>query len=190
MNGGAPGCRDLPGCLLKWGIALALAANTVLFGEYGRLSELIDSLAWLTLLLLFILETDYGARLGPKYRTGMRLARLPASALVLWAATAYVLENEWLDAANAWLWVAAVLLLEAELRWPPKAARWRRGYVGLSTVVYGGLFCFVLVWLMQGEWLDAWDAALWLAAFLLVELDLLRRLSAQTAMGSTRAIAR
>lgn len=174
----------------KWAIASALAVNVLLFGAYGRLSELIDSLAWLILLLLFLLETDAGPRLTPGQRTAIRLMRLPAFALVLWAAMAYVLETEWLDAANAWLWVAVVLLLEAELRWPKVIARQRRGFLTLTFGVYGGLFAFALAWLAQGEWLDAWDAALWLAAFFLIELNLLKRLTPAARVDSHNPIAR
>ncbi|MCS6787136.1 MAG: hypothetical protein NZ524_08930 [Thiobacillaceae bacterium] len=167
---------------LRWAITAALAANIVLFAEYGRLSETIDTLAWFVLLVLYLVESEAKAQLSARVREGLRLLRLPAGALVVWAAVAYVLEREWLDAANAWLWLAVVALLELALRWPTWVARNRAGYVRAVTAVYGGLFAFALAWLLQGEWLDAWDAALWLAAFFLIELDLLgRRPAAVTA---------
>ncbi|MBV6408939.1 MAG: hypothetical protein EFKGCFLK_02558 [Rhodocyclaceae bacterium] len=42
---------------------------------------------------------------------------------------------------------------------------------------YAALFLLVPVWLWQDEWLDAWDATLWLAAFFAIELNVLGRQS-------------
>ena len=38
---------------------------------------------------------------------------------------------------------------------------------------YAGLLGLVLAWLLRGEWFDAYDAALWLAALATLEMGLL-----------------
>jgi hypothetical protein len=84
-----------------------------------------------------------------------------------------VLEEEWLDTANAWLWLVVVVLLEAEVRYPQLVQRHRKGFVAATGVVYGALLILVAVWAWQGEWLDAWDGLLWLVAFFAIEMNVL-----------------
>ena len=45
--------------------------------------------------------------------------------------------------------------------------------MGFAVVLYAALLMLVPVWAWRGEWLDAWDAALWLAAFFAIELNVL-----------------
>jgi len=42
-----------------------------------------------------------------------------------------------------------------------------------AALLYAALGILVVIWLVRGEWMDAWDAALWLAAFGVLEMDLL-----------------
>lgn len=159
----------------RWTILLLLAANVAAYAVSGRASEVLDALAWFALLLLFTAETRW-----PDWAAVARNARLldalrlAATAAVLWAALQFVNEGEWTDALNAWLWIGVVLVLELQVRAPDCAARWRRPLAVLSGSLYAALAAVAVVWLLQGEWLDAWDALLWIAAFALLELDLIR----------------
>ena len=163
--------------LFKAAAFALLAANLALYALLGRPNELVDAAAWLVLLVLFEIETAHGARLSTQQLRFIHFLRLPAAAGVLAAAAGYLLEAEWLDAANAWLWVVVVILLEIEVRFPAAVGRRRESFLIAAVVFYAALFLLVPVWLWQDEWLDAWDATLWLAAFFAIELNVLGRQS-------------
>jgi CHASE2 domain-containing sensor protein len=90
------------------------------------------------------------------------------------AALGYVYEGEWLDAVNSWLWIGVVVLLEFEVRYPRAVDRQRAWFAGVATTLYTGLAALVLVWAWRGEWFDAYDALLWLIAFVTIEIDVLQ----------------
>lgn len=161
--------------VLKPAIFALLAANAVIYATTGRASEGIDALAWFALLALFEIETRY-----PRWThmTGnavaLDLLRLIAAAGIAIAALAFVREGEWLDACNAWLWIGVVAVLELEVRAPLFTARHRRLAAVLSVMLYGALGAVALAWFAHGEWFDGYDALLWIAAFALIEMDLLK----------------
>jgi hypothetical protein len=152
-----------------------LALNLALYALFGTANQLLDSAAWIVLLVLFEIETAHGERLKARGRLAIHLVRLVAAAGVLAAAVGYLREREWLDAANTWLWVAVVILLEIEVRFPQAVERRRRLFWSCTGALYAALGALVLAWAWRGEWLDAWDAALWLTAFFAIELNVLER---------------
>jgi hypothetical protein len=158
---------------LKTALFALLACNTAYYVVSGTMSEALDAGAWLALLALFQLETGFGRRLGGA-ATVIRIARLGAAVAVGAAAVGYVNQREWLDATNIALWIAVVVLLELELRRPAAVARRRAGFAATAAAVYGGLAVLVLIWAWRGEWFDAYDAMLWLAAFVMIEMDVLQ----------------
>jgi hypothetical protein len=153
-------------------IVALLACNTIYYLIAGRASEALDSVAWYTLLILFTLESSRVA-LDTRKLALVRGARIIAVAAVAAAAVGYVLEHEWLDATNIFLWIAVVVLLEAEVRRPSAIASRPMLFSVLAILLYSALTVLVVIWLTRGEWMDAWDAALWLAAFGVLELGLL-----------------
>lgn len=161
--------------LFKSAVFALLAASLAVYALAGRPSEILDTMAWLVLLVLFEIETAHGARLSARQRRLIHLLRPVAAAAVPVAAVDYLLEAEWLDAVNAWLWIAVVILLEIEVRAPQAVERRRESFLIAAVVLYSALFFLVPAWLLQGEWLDAWDATLWLAAFFAIELNVLGR---------------
>jgi hypothetical protein len=159
----------------KRAIYALLALNLALYALFGSANELVDSTAWLVLLVLFEIETAHGESLTPPRRLAIHLVRLAAAAGVLAAAVGYLLEREWLNAANTWLWIGVVLLLEVEVRYPRQVGQRRRLYWSAKGTLYAALGALALTWAWRGEWLDAWDAALWLAAFFAIELNVIER---------------
>lgn len=156
-------------------ILLLLAANVAAYAVTGRASEILDALAWFALLLLFTIETRWPSWAAvPRNARLLDVLRLAATAAVLWAALQFVNEGEWTDAINAWLWIGVVLVLELQVRAPDCTARWRRPLAVLSGSLYAALAAVAVAWLLQGAWLDAWDALLWITAFALLELELIR----------------
>lgn len=152
-----------------------LAVNTVYYAFAGRFSEAMESLAWYALLILFAFEGLRGKRRpGAPALALVHATRALATLSIAATAVLYVREREWLDAANLLLWIAVVVVLEFQVRLPAFAAAHPRAFARSAVMLYTALGVLALVWLARGEWMDAWDAALWLAAFALLELGLLQ----------------
>ncbi len=155
-----------------------LAVNAAIYAATGRVTETIDALAWFVLLVLFFVETRCPQWTGlPRNALLLKPLRVIAAAAILWAAIAFVLEREWLDALNGWLWIGVVAVFELEVHAPMWVQRQRRRIIGLSAVLYAALTGIAVAWFLQGEWFDGYDAVLWIAAFALLEMDLLQRAS-------------
>ena len=56
---------------------------------------------------------------------------------------------------------------------PAAVATHRQGFTTTAALLYTALGVLVVIWLARGEWMDAWDAALWLTAFSVLEMNLL-----------------
>ena len=153
-----------------------LAVNTAVFAFSGTGSESLDSAAWLVLLVLFELETGPVAT-GRRRAAAIHGARLLAALAILAAAVGYFVGEEWLDAINSALWIAVVAVLEFQVR-IHAATPYRALTTLVAAALYSGLAVVALTWLWQAEWFAAFDAALWLLAFVAIEmnvLELLRR---------------
>ena len=158
----------------KSAVFALLACNTTFYLFAGTLIQALDATAWLVLLALFTLETGFGER----FRTGsaaisIRSARLAAAAVCA-AGIGYGYQHEWLDALNTGLWVAVVVLLEFEVRHPHTVERRRAWFAATAATLYAGLGTLVLVWAWRHAWFEAYDAALWLTAFAMIEMDVLQ----------------
>lgn len=158
----------------KVAIFALLTLNTAVFLASGTPSEALDSIAWLALLVLFELETGAIGRLRWRHAIpAIRAVRLAAVAALVAAMIGYLHEKAWLDTLNAGLWCAVVALLEFEVRRPAAWVRHRSFFAATAIALYSGLAAVVAAWLWQGEWFDAYDAALWLVAFATLEVDVL-----------------
>lgn len=160
---------------IKPAIFALLAINAGIYATTGRFSEGLDAFAWFALLALFEIETrnPRWTRI-PRHALTLDLLRLLATAGVAIAAFSFIREKEWLDAANAWLWIGVVAILELQVRAPLFVTRHRSAFTRVSMTLYGALAAVALIWLLRGEWLDGYDALLWITAFALIEMDLLR----------------
>jgi hypothetical protein len=161
--------------VIKPAIFALLAINAGIYATAGRFSEGLDAFAWFALLALFEIETRFPhwTRMS-RNAIVLDLLRLVAAAGVAIAAFSFIRENEWLDATNAWLWIGVVVVLELQVRAPLFAARHRKACTAASLTLYVVLAAVALAWLLRGEWLDGYDALLWISAFALIEMDLLR----------------
>lgn len=173
----------------KWLVYALLAGNVALYARHGSPSELLDTAAWLALLLLFEWETG-GWPLPDRMRPVLHGIRAVASVAVVWACIGYAREAAWLDFANALAWLGVVGVLELEVRLPPQALRLHRIRRVLALLLYALLAAFAAAWVVIGlhggtdpvsAWLDAWDALLWLVAFVAIELNVFRFGSAPVA---------
>jgi hypothetical protein len=80
----------------------------------------------------------------------------------------------WVDVINAIVWLVVVLILEIDVRLQEKGL-----YEGLvlrasnvsKFVLYSILFIAAVYWGLYGDFVDFWDAFLWLLAFFFIEMN-------------------
>jgi len=79
------------------------------------------------------------------------------------------------DIVNATDWLVIVLMLEAEVYLQLNNLLSRRLLVTIKVTkgfLYSILFACALYWGIYGDFLDFWDAALWLVAFIFIEMNI------------------
>lgn len=170
---------------LKAAIFALLAWNTTVYVYTGTISEGIDSVAWLVLLALFELETGVGA--PRRWAALIHGVRVAAAAAIPVAAIGYFLDREWLDTINSTLWILVVVILELQVRFPVTAAGYRALSGTALAALYTGLGAVAAVWLWNEDWFSAYDAMLWLLAFVTIEINVLQVLRSSPGAARTAA---
>ena len=80
----------------------------------------------------------------------------------------------WIDVVNAGVWLLVVLVLEIDVRLQ-EHNRYEGVALHASNIVkvflYGTLLYAAIYWGVKGDFVDFWDAFLWLVAFVFIELN-------------------
>ena len=161
----------LPYPKYKLAIPALLTLNVFAYAILDTWVSAVDALVWLVLLVMFELETINASPLSARILHQVRNALIAVIVLVL---VIYIHDSEWLDVSNSMLWFAVIALLELEVRWPDKVQKYEQAFWLTTIAVFTGLIGLVGAWIWQANWLDAYDAALWIAAFAVIELDIFR----------------
>ena len=80
----------------------------------------------------------------------------------------------WTDVINAGTWILVVIVLEVEVRLQLRDSlsdRLMTANKFIKLLLYSVLFAAAAYWGYAGDFLDFWDAALWLFAFIFIELN-------------------
>jgi len=80
----------------------------------------------------------------------------------------------WVDVINAGVWLLVVLVLEIDVRLQERnrfEGMALRISNGMKFVLYSLLFLAAVYWGFKGDFVDFWDAFLWLVAFIFIELN-------------------
>lgn len=85
-----------------------------------------------------------------------------------------ILRLAWVDVINAGVWLLVVIVLEIDVRMQE-----RGGLAGVALktsnlskyVLYSVLLIAAIYWGVKGDFVDFWDAFLWLVAFVFIELN-------------------
>jgi len=166
----------------KWSVYLLLFINMILFFKTETITEGIESMAWLVLLMLFEWETT---QLNKPYvsvhekRTIFALTMMAYIFIVYsaydYTTADYIKANGKLDMYNAITWLLVVILIEYDVYFPGKYYRleWIVRNV-LKVLLYGILFIVAILWWVDGEFFDFYDAFLWIVCFFFIELNILR----------------
>lgn len=109
------------------------------------------------------------------WSTATEFFRFPDAAAVVDAASlSEIVRLAWVDVINAGVWLLVVLLLEIDVRLQ-EHGRFEGLALRASTVskyvLYSTLFAAAAYWGFKGDFLDFWDAFLWLVAFVFIELN-------------------
>ncbi len=95
-----------------------------------------------------------------------------SDALVDHAGAVHIQRLAWTDLINAGVWILIVILLEIDVllqeRRRFEGAAYRTS-MALKGVFYPTLFLAAVYWGVKGDFVDFWDAFLWLVAFLFIE---------------------
>jgi hypothetical protein len=93
----------------------------------------------------------------------------------------------WVDVINAAVWLLVVLVLEIDVRLQEHnrfEGRALRASNAAKFVLYSILFLAAIYWGFKGDFVDFWDALLWLVAFIFIELNVFEwRQEEQEAVG-------
>ncbi len=81
----------------------------------------------------------------------------------------------WVDVVNSAVWLIVVLVLEIDVRLQERG-RFEGAALAASTatkfVLYSLLLLAAIYWGFKGDFVDFWDAFLWLVAFVFIELNI------------------
>ena len=166
----------------KWMVYGLLGMSMVFFFLEQTIVEGMESLGWLLLLLLFEWETSQMDQpyISAWEKHGIFVGRLLAYAVILHsvyehATPAYIAEHGALDMYNAGTWLLVVLALEYDVYFPGEYHRleWLLRNL-IKSSLYIALFLYAVIWGMEGELLDFYDAVLWILCFFFIELNILR----------------
>ena len=98
----------------------------------------------------------------------------------------------WVDVINAAVWLFVVLILEVDVQ-----LQERNRFEGLALklsnafkiVLYSALLLAAIYWGARGDFVDFWDAMLWLIAFVLIELNVFEWRQESLEQAATQATA-
>ena len=81
----------------------------------------------------------------------------------------------WADVINSVAWVSVVLMLEVDVHTQLgniSSKWWEKYNIFVKVTVYSVLFLAAVYWGVTGNFLEFWDAFLWIVAFVLIEMNM------------------
>ncbi|WP_188945435.1 hypothetical protein [Polymorphobacter multimanifer] len=160
--------------LFKGLVYTLLVINAGLLYAMASWREVTEQTGWLMILAAF----EWNSR-GLGHRSDGRRHHVPVTlelvgyALALFCWGAYAMAGEWQDLANATLWLLIAAALAYDLHVPGRYGSWAwRLRNATKAGLYLGVAGIALGWGLDGEWLELWDAMLWLVCFFVIELKI------------------
>lgn len=148
-----------------------LTVNALIYAVVDTVTTAFDAATWLILLVIYELESS-GQKL-PLTEPVLEKIRSGLIAIIVLVFFSYWHDSEWLDVANSLLWFALIAVMELEVRRPAMVLRNANLFWVLTIAIFIGLIVMAGLWLWHTDWLDAYDALLWIVAFGMIEVDLL-----------------
>ncbi len=169
-----------------------LCTLAILSAFYGYWEEwlVLEQVTQMTLPVCGLVEESWSVLLGLddfEALTRDNCAGLSATAYQLTeldhvlVAPEVLVETQWLaltDVVNAAAWILVVVVLELEVRLLPVAGGFSARVAPLinasKILLYATLAAAAVYWGFEGDFLDFWDAALWLFAFVFIEMNVFK----------------
>ncbi len=159
----------------KYLIFTALIIDMLIYLWGSTLNEALDSVGWLLLLGTFeyestSLQEDYAS---PWEKYALMAVQTLGYGITLKVTITYGLTHEWLDLANSILWLLVCATIAYDIYAPGEfgGAEWRvRNATKMG--LYMALVACAVTWGVEQQWLDFFDACLWILCFAVVELNI------------------
>jgi len=152
---------------------LAFVVDTVPLAGVGDVCALLPG-AWSWATTLDEYERITAANCASWSEAGVFVQFRDLPAIVDPAGLTDIVRLAWVDVINAAVWLLVVLVLEIDVRLQ-EGNRFEGLALKLSGaakfVLYGILFLAAVYWGIKGDFVDFWDAFLWLVAFVFIELN-------------------
>ena len=85
-----------------------------------------------------------------------------------------IIRLAWVDVINSGVWLLVVMILEIDVRMQERNLL-EGGFLQISNfskfLLYSTLLAAAVYWTIKGDFVDSWDAYLWLVAFVFIELN-------------------
>ena len=154
-----------------------LTVNIGLFLRHGTLNEALDSLGWVLLLGVFEWETR---TLDQEYRGRWEklmiwVLQLAGYGLAINATRVYFNTGEWVDFANATLWLLVCCTIVYDVFVPGEfgSLEWKIRNA-FKIFLYVAILAIAVYWGITSDWLDFYDASLWILCFFMIELNIFK----------------
>jgi hypothetical protein len=154
-----------------------LIVNIGMFLRHGTLNEALDSLGWVLLLGVFEWETR---SLGEEYLSRREkiliwVFQLVGYGLALNAARVYFNTAEWVDFSNATLWLLVCCTVVYDVFVPGEfgSLEWKIRN-GFKIFLYVAILAIAVYWGITSDWLDFYDASLWILCFFMIEMNIFK----------------
>lgn len=174
----------------KWSIFGLLFINVFFYFTTAEFFEALDSIGWLMLLAIFEYEST---TLDKPYNNRVEkfviwAVQILAYGLIFFSLYMYVTQGMWLYAANASLWVLVTAALLYDMYVPGEFGKteWRIRN-GIKISLYGALCVVAVLWGLNGDVFNFYDAFLWILCFFVVELNVLNFEEQEDAKAATAA---
>lgn len=145
--------------LLRYGILGLLLLNLAFFSSSEMTLRCIDALGWL-LILVFIEWKLCDSDNNPMTLWQLVIQIVALGMIFLSCGNSFI-QQDWVSLANELTWLCVLLL--------PEYAYIK--YKFLKFVLYISLVVYAIYWGIHHEWLDCYDAVLWITAFLQLEYE-------------------
>jgi len=161
----------------KFVLYALLIINIGMFLRHGTLNEALDSFGWVLLLGVFEWETR---GLGEEYlrqweKIVIWILQLVGYGLAINAARVYFNNGEWLDFANAALWLLVCCTIVYDVFVPGEfgSLEWKIRNA-FKIFLYVAILAIAVYWGITSDWLDFYDASLWILCFFMIELNIFK----------------
>lgn len=142
---------------LRYGLLGLLMVNLAFFISNEMMIRTADAIAWL--MILVFLEWPRGKFIGTTMTFWYSIIQITALGMISVSCESSFIQEDWVSLANELTWLCVLLFPTYTYK----------KYTFLKPVLYVSLAGYASYWGINQAWLECYDAALWITAFLQLE---------------------